>query len=253
MTDMRWRNELIKILKAEFESIRAKNPRYSIRAFAKKLRISHVALSQILRDNGKWKITAPRAVQLLENLNISKTSKKRLLTLMGLQEREKRSQVTADGFVILKDWRYPAILFSHDLVPEERSPAKLAEKFGLDSKDVSRIIQELAAQGYLRKSDTGNYERHTGHLSAEQGPPTEVIRQYHRNNLQLAAQAIDVVPATDRNYSSLMFAGSLKRLPEIQHEIQVFHDKIMNLMDGEDENDEIFLINVNVLPIRKKK
>jgi transcriptional regulator with XRE-family HTH domain len=50
------------VLQREFDQRRARNPRYSLRAFARALRVDHSALSQILR--GRRRLT-PRVIRRL--------------------------------------------------------------------------------------------------------------------------------------------------------------------------------------------
>ncbi|MBX3040360.1 MAG: hypothetical protein KF789_06585 [Bdellovibrionaceae bacterium] len=113
-----WRTELTKALQRSFAQRKAKNPRYSLRAFAKHLGISATSLTDLLHDENKWNLSIKRAKPLVAKLGLSPLEENRLLVFMGETTYTKRSPLPESHVPLLNDWLYSAV-FTVDASPIE--------------------------------------------------------------------------------------------------------------------------------------
>jgi uncharacterized protein (TIGR02147 family) len=248
---MGWENEFYQVLRDEFEELKKKNGRYSLRAFAHRLKVSPSALSQMMSGKLKWELSAERAQELLLRLSLSDAQKTRLLTLMGRPFQRERKNVDVKDFSIILDETYPTVLACHDLPKEERTVEKIGRRIGVHPEDVGRVIDELVKKGYLKRNYVDDVIESTPeYWAAGDGPPQQIIRQYHKKNMLLAAKMVDQIPCEERHFSSMTFVGRMGQLENLRQEIRNFQEKVMNLMNQDDQNDEVFRFSVCLFPIR---
>ncbi|HRO66804.1 MAG TPA: hypothetical protein PL182_04505 [Pseudobdellovibrionaceae bacterium] len=81
---MSWRQELYQILLDQFQARKAKNPRYSVRAFSRKIGVASGPLSELLRGQTQWNLSVQRARRIVDNLDLPTGEKASLLIRMGL-------------------------------------------------------------------------------------------------------------------------------------------------------------------------
>ena len=77
-----WRAYFSETLHQAFLAIKEKNPRYSLRAFAKKTSLSPASLSLLFRSTGRWKVSPETALRVFDNLGIEQSCKENLLAMM---------------------------------------------------------------------------------------------------------------------------------------------------------------------------
>ena len=143
-----------------------------------------------------------------------------------------------------------AVLTCFELPPTQRSAASIASRFNRPIGEIENILQLLLSHKYLRKNAQGQLERSSGDLETGDGPSDPRIRKYHRDNMLLAAKMVESLAKEERHYSSLTFSGCGNRIDEIIEEVRGFHDRIANLMDKEEKNDEVFRLSISLFPIK---
>lgn len=78
---MTWQDEFFRALQEDFQRRKERNPRYSVRQYAKRVGVSVGAMSEILR--GKRQLTPGRSLELLKKLDLPKEETLRLHLLLG--------------------------------------------------------------------------------------------------------------------------------------------------------------------------
>lgn len=74
----KWQKQLEKHIKDDFLTSKNRNPRYSLRSFAKRMGLSHSTVSEILHEKNAWTFTETRALKIIEKLNLSPAAKNAL-------------------------------------------------------------------------------------------------------------------------------------------------------------------------------
>jgi plasmid maintenance system antidote protein VapI len=79
------------VLQAHFSEARVKNPQYTLRAFARKIRMGSGALSEVL--SGRRKVSAKLAKKISENLGLSPEERAKIIE--AFDKARKLSRVEA--------------------------------------------------------------------------------------------------------------------------------------------------------------
>lgn len=236
----------LKIMQNQFHTRRKKNPRYSLRAFGKSVGLSSGAISGVMR--GELKISADRVEKIIPQLALSSREENQLLALMGKNKASIRKQISSEGHELLTDWVYIAVLFSFDMDASDLSPAAIARRLQIPELKVEVVIMDLLAKKMLEKNAQGRIFRTPHHFAVGDGPPSAVIRQAHRVNLELAQKALETIPAERRDFSSLTFAGTREDLELVRNEIRHFYSKVSALMENPPKN-EVFRLSISLFPL----
>lgn len=246
---MHWKAEFRDLLNEQLRAIQQKNPSYSLRAFANKLKISPGAMSQIIRGDYDWNLTTERAAELVDLLGLSESRRLRILTVLGVNPQRNWRPLEARDYELLLDSRSISILTCHNLPAEERSSEKIAARLNLPVAEVESVINELLARGHLVRDastdvvETANVVWRTG-----DSPRHELVRKYHIDSLRLAAKAVEEVPADGRHCSSMTFVGTRAQMELVQKEVFQFQERLMNLLNVEGESDEVFRFSTCLFP-----
>lgn len=244
-----WRANFQDFLEKRFEEIKSKNPRFSIRAYARMAKISAAGMSSILKKSNKWKLSPSRAVDIFEKIGASPQAIKHLVALTGEIPKYEMSRIEDKDYDILTRWEHLAVLFSFDLAPQ-LSPGEIAKRFDLPLQEIERIIADLLNRKLLRKDKDGNVTRDPDqHYITSDNVPSEIIRRHHLSNLEVVARAVKTMPTEQRDITSMTFTGDVAKLEQVRQEIRNCYQRIFAIMDDGENRNEVFKIVVGVAPI----
>jgi uncharacterized protein (TIGR02147 family) len=253
MKKMNWEESFIKALKEAYAQHREVNPRFSLRAFAKKIGLASGTLTVILNQKKKWKISAERAAEIVDMLNLSQSAKNSLLIQMGLKPVIVTRQMEQADYPILLDWTYQPILMFFTLPVDKRDPKHIANALGLEEAKVNSVIDDAVARGLLVKKSDGQIERPEELLTSTDGPPSEVVRKHHKLNLEMAARSLNEQIPDLRDFTSFTFSGDGRKLKLLAKEIRDLYHKASLIMDGGPDNDKVFRLSVQLFPMEFQK
>ncbi|MGE3261021.1 MAG: TIGR02147 family protein [Bacteriovoracia bacterium] len=223
-----------------------------MRAFAKKIGLSAGSLSDTFQGKSKWKLRPERAAEILEKVSIGSSVRNRLLAQMGKSPQFPKRNLAAADYEILTDWTYYPILFSFDLPAEGRQPKAIAKRLGLSEEKVGAVIEDLLRRELLVKAKNGEIGRPESVLKTTDGPPDEIIRQFHDMNLSLSRKALAEIPAEERDFASSTFVGNEKQISLLREEIRKLYEKASALMDDGENNTTVFRFSTQLFPMEFK-
>lgn len=242
-----WHEEFRKLLLNAFSAHTRKNPKFSVRAFAKKTGLSPGSLSQVLSGTMDWKLSSARAALILEKLELKQSVKNRLLVQMGERPRHVKKTLPASDYDTLTDWTYGPILAAFDLPEPLLASAEIAKRLGISVQRVDAVVRDLLKRGMLVKSGE-TIRRQEVFVQTSDGIPSEIIRKHHEMNLELSHRALVELPAPERDFTALTFAGSRAQMDALRAEIRALYEKASSLMNSEEENDNVFHLSVHLFP-----
>ncbi len=223
------------------------NPKYSQRAFAKHLGLSPGELSEVLR--GRRNLSLKSALRVAKALNLNPDETKHLVlssqaekvgnpnvaavvkTLLGTEDHgdshdSSSRQLTLDLFHLVSDWYCFAIVNLADCIDFRWSPTWIAKRL-----DITRAQAQLALE---RLERVGLIERHANSLRmapdfvmSPSGIPSEAIRNYHRQIMQKATEALELQSIHEREFSGTSFAFDPKQIEAIKKDIAQFRSKLL--------------------------
>jgi hypothetical protein len=265
---------LAQVLQEEFDARKERNSRYSLRAFARDLRIDPSNLSKLLAGKRK------PAESVIEHLKeITREQHPRLhLNLSKVFVR------TAGGFYDfhpvadyerLLQWQNILVLESLKLRSQPSHARDLQSVTGLSAAQILSALEVLVEFGLVtRDSKSAKFEANLKNVSTggESAQRSEAFRAYQRQLLERAALAIgdgaDVGLRSaerggadrtsperallDRSQTSTVFCIEKARLPLVAKKITAFRRSLVKLLDGgSGRNDGVYALCVSLFPLRK--
>lgn len=239
------------ILSEEFERLKAKNPRYSLRSFSNKLGVHSGGLSQILK--GKRNVSLKQANEFADKLRLTKEKKNYFLSSFTLNNRLKNKEISTyeridtDGFEAEEVWIVLAVLNLIKCSNFSFSVEEISKRLNLDHELATKVYNKILSQG-LVIIENGVAKRSKEKLSTTDGLKSDLIKLGHRQNLKLAKEKLESLSVNERDYTSMTFPCSLKKLEQGRELIREFQDKFCLLME-EGLNDRVFKLNIQLFPL----
>ena len=251
--------EFAQILMEEYEKCKSTNPRYSIRAFARKIDIHPATLSSIFK--GKRKLPKKRALPILERLKLPDGRRNRFLRSLKMEDDPRLENLTPLRstqrelspqlhYKIIVEWEYYAVLHLLEIA-QAWTVDLVARRLNLPILRAQEILRGLeAAELVQRTQDTYRVKPHGG-LTTSEDILCQALQKAHENELALASQKLSLVPVTQRDFSSRTFAIDSRKLPEAKKLIRRFSQEMGDLLrDG--PKDQVYLLAVQLFPLTEE-
>jgi len=263
--------EIRTLLLSEMERAQSRNPKYSLRAFAKKLGLAPSALSELL--SGKRRITGKLARQILlnlevtENINIQELikecSKSRgEVRRESLLETNKSSgtgavaapnymQVNMDQYHLISDWYYFAILSLSECADFNDDPSAVATRLGLRPAQASAALERLERLGLLARDESGKLRATGIPYSTSSDVASLSIRRSHRQRLELAKESLENDPIEVRDFSGITMAIDPEKIPEAKRRIKEFRRELCAFLES-GEKKAVYLFALQLFPLSRE-
>jgi uncharacterized protein (TIGR02147 family) len=244
------------VLKSHYETKQRANALYSLRAFARDLRISSSQLSMIL--SGKRGISSESAVTIADSLQFNSLQKKYFLNLAeksfarshtakvrGEQAIEKMNHLEAglnlskDEFAAISEWYHLAILQVMQLqgYAEQASLAGevsfLACRLNLSEVLVTEALVRLRKLGAIRLADESVGVVASAHVPTSdffmvQGAvPNSAIKSFHRQVIQKAIEAIEFQNSATSAFKTTFLSIDARDFSRLNEELGIFCKDLM--------------------------
>jgi len=216
------------------------NPRYSQRGFARNLGLSPGELSEILR--GKRKLGLKASLKISRAMGFNPAETKHLLHLSQIEKSKDwnietrlttepapltASAVDQDVFHLLSEWFYFAVLNLVETSDFTWNSIWIAKRVGITRAQAKIAMERLLRVG-LVKRENGRTKSVNDIVLSTAGVPSEAIRNYHKQLLKKAIDALDFQPVQERDISGVGFAFNPKDIESIRREVSEFQDKLIS-------------------------
>lgn len=233
-------------LEQDFSARKAKNSAYSLRSYAKALDVSPAHLSMIL--SGKRKIKSKSALLLANKLGITPTETLSLLKENNHKSSSGPSKLLSDQeFSLISEWYYYAILGLASLEYNVAQPQWIAKKLGIPVNTAKQAFNDLVKMQYLA-IEQGQFVQSAPRMKTSDDTPVSTIRNYHKKNLQLAAEKIDQVDVDLREYTSITLAINPKRMGAAKKMIRQFKEDFTQEMTC-GKKTEVYTFSLQLFPL----
>ena len=242
---------LLEILKNEFKQRADRNSQYSLRAFAKSLKMHSSTLSAIL--NKKRRITPAQAQKILNELNLDHSEKKRILLEM-LQEKSASTEASFEkldeaAFQVVSGWEHFALLACLDLDSSEKSTEQLAQKMKLPFSLTVEALERLHKLGLvLRRED--HWQTTGKSFTTTNEVPSSALRKTHREYIHKALDSLQKHSVDERDITGISMAISTKKLASAKKMIAAFRRELAEHLES-DPKDEVYRLNIQLFPLSK--
>lgn len=257
------------ILKEELNARCEQNPRYSLRAFARDLKLSPSRLSEILnRKQGLSRKAAEKIAAALgyraeeamhfcdlvsirhaRSVQEKEEAHLRLIKRQAEIKKDERFQLQLDAFKIISDWYHLGIL-ELTKMKNFRSDVKwIARRLGIPVIQVELALDRLARVGLLKRED-GKFVAVEAEGWVPGGVPSESIRKFHRQVLQKAIDAIPTQPVNERILGTHFLNLNKSDLKEAAKEIERFQFEFCRKFQAESgTKDSVYCISMQLFKI----
>lgn len=260
----------IQILNQELEDRLRRNPRYSLRSFARDLAVAPSWISDVL--NGKKGISAGKAQDLCKCLGFSRQETETFVLSVKAHHSRKASdrRVALDQLKKMKSlssaiqkltdrdleeagsWYHQAILELIELDDFDHTESWLVRKLNLSPKLVSSAVQRLIKLGWLGIED-GKMRSHSVTSETVFDVPSRQVKNYHVEILDKARVALNEHPVYEREFLSMTLAFNSKRMNEAKEEIRRFQTRFASkFYDSTGKKDSVHQLSVQFFRMDKK-
>ncbi len=242
-------------LKQEFNRRQERNPEFSLRAFARWLKVSPGQLSQIL--SGKRPLSPKMALALSNRLGHSPREKLDFLsnasaTLSAEQSRKRQSErfldLEDDRFRAIADWHHLAILSLTRVKGAKSEPRWIARRLGMSSSEANESLSRLVRLGLL--SLKPKFEQLSDPIRIAPRAGSQAVRPYHHQNLSLAIEKLEAVPKELRDFQSITLAINPKRIERLRGRIDEFLTEASDILDDGDLQ-EVYTLAFQLFPVSR--
>lgn len=242
------------ILMTELQNRRQKNPRFSLRAFARILDMSPAHLSCLI--NGKKNLTPKQAKKIVSKLSLSDLENQALVQdIAGLQtdsfQLPDLQILPDDEFKLIADWYHMAIL-SLGQLPNRAHARWIAEQLDIDPALAWDAFYRLQRLGLLTV-EKGRFSQTTKPLTTKPDVPSKAVRKYHTQNLQLAAEKLETVPTEKRDFSSITMAVHPSKIAKAKKMILEFRQKLCAELESSPNPSEVYTLSIQLFPVTKAR
>lgn len=259
---MRTNDNLTQLLQERLLLAQSKNPRYSLRAFAKSLSMPAPVLSELLR--GKRKYTKKLTLHIcdalylspeerenyLQNLEVHKRNKNRLKHILKEKSEQSHTQISGDQFRVIADWYCFAILSLAEIKGFVSDARWIATRLGIQKHQAETAIESLVRLNMMERK--GKQLIVTGKQFATSNTvPSVAIKKNHMQGLELAQEALREVPLELREFNSNVIAINTKNIAEAKGILREAHRKLAELL-AQGEKNEVYRLNVQLFPLSKE-
>lgn len=238
------------LIQREFVERCRKNPRYSLRAFAKSLALEPSPLSAIMR--GKRPVTAKmkKRIGLALGLNLEE-----LANFSHGKPSPPFQQIALDAYAVIADWYHYAILELIKVDGFEGSVEYIAKALSINNQEAHIAIERLERLGLLKKngnrwidkSEAGNLSNINGDLTSQ------ASRKLQKQILELSLRAIEELPVQVRNHTSMTMAINPEDLPEAKKRIQTFRRELCSFFESNKKPTQVYHLGISLYPVSHTK
>ncbi|PWJ61470.1 MULTISPECIES: TIGR02147 family protein [unclassified Fibrobacter] len=195
-------------------------------------------------------------ILMVEYDNAKDPSKKEKIfqEMMSLGEKHRVHIQKKNDFNYFDSWRNPVIRELAAAMPNA-SDEQIAEKClpETTADEIARTLDFLLNEGLLVKDENGLYHQTGKFLST--GPLGNVpmaVKNMHRQMGQIALNALDEMPESDRLFSGVTFGLAGNALKKIEEELARCRRRIVAIATESDETEQVFRLNLQLFPLSKK-
>lgn len=235
----------------QYNKRQLRNPRYSIRAFARDLEDNSGRISQYF--NGERFLSAQAAKKISVKLNLDPSDTEYFLHLVESDKKARKSPdlkvFKDDELALLIEWHHFALASLVSVKDFRYDIAWIAERLSIPETLVTSSIEKLERVGVIKIQD-GTLKLQEGPFVTTSGVPSKFLRLAHKHKLEHIIANIDNVPLEKRDLSTITLAMDERKLPQIKEKIQKFRRKLAKEYSSGVKN-QVYTMCIELFPLSK--
>lgn len=248
------------VLREEFETRCSRNSLYSLRAFARDLKISPARISEIF--SGKQGLSVVWAEKIASRLGYTaaetqvfcdlvqaesgKSELKRRLARTRLAQRasDKESSLQLDAFQAIADWHHFALLELTTIARFKSDADWIAKRLGVSESAASLAIERLIRLGLLERASDGKLMAKDDFNASPDGIPSAALKQYHRQILEKALYALYRQSVSERSITNMILSFDQSSMQEAKELIKKFRRGFSRKLPASKVKDSVYCLSI---------
>lgn len=242
-------SDFAELLRSSFKERQEKNPRYSVRAFARALEMDFSLLAKLLKGQRRASLSLKK--QIGPKLGMSLHDLDALARETSPRQRSRNyRKISLKTFSPLSKWYYLAMLELSHLPHFKADPHWIAKALGLPVAMVRAAIVTLRRCGFLTVTPSGVWQDLSGrHLSLLPKDRTHsILQNYQKQMLQQSMDSLKKVSVAERDHTAMTFCVDKDRLLEAKEKIKRFRRELDTFL-SEGGGDEVYCLTVSLFPL----
>ena len=245
---------------------KVKNPKVSVRSFARQMKIPAGTISLVLL--GKRKISSKLALKFadalffdpMERARIEKfytraprVSKSGGSSILAEKLKPENLRLSADQFHVMKDWYYFAILNLIQTEDYQHNPEWIAGRLNLKPEIVKEAIERLERLNLILQDSDGRIQRQHRHLRTSDDVQSLSARYAHHQNLDMAKVALEERAIDERDFTWLTLPVDFSQMKEMKLMIREFEDQFLQKFGKTKGANEVARMCVQLFPLTQPR
>lgn len=253
-----------KLLVREFGARVERNPRYSLRSFARDLRTSPSRLSEIFHEKqglsqktaGEWGERLgwdPQTISMFKLMVLKKHARSFLQKeLAESTTPAKQIVLELDKFEVIADWYHLAVFELLQIPKISQSLDYLATLLGASQTTVREVLERLERLKLLKLQAGGRIKVLKANISIGDTIPSAAVRRFHHQMLKIAQDALDKQNIEERDFAATILQLSENQIPAFKMLIKEFRKNIRENLPKPNGKRHLYGFNTQLVRLTKK-
>lgn len=250
-------DEFRRLLQEELVRRVGKNARYSLRAYAQSLNTDFSTLAKLLR--GERPLGTKTINRLGTELGLSPQeidgflAKGKSKGALAQARSTTYRVLSSDQHHIAKDWYHDAILELMLTKSFEGRIPWISRALGISVAETRLAVERLQRAGLLHIDEHNKWHDTSGGFTTILGEPelASVGKARQKQVLQKALDALDDIPVSMRDQTSVTVAVSKSRMDEVKKRIQAFRRELAEDLGSDAEIDDVYHLSISFYPVSR--
>jgi uncharacterized protein (TIGR02147 family) len=231
------------LLQTELSRRCERNPKYSLRAFAKALGMSHATLSQVI--SGKRPVSRKSVRKISECLALGPERR-----ALGVAPSE-FEQIGVDTFSIISDWYHYAILSLLETPSSSIDPRWIARRLGISLAEAAGAVDRLKRLELIERRD-GRWRQKGKRLRVDNVEASAAARKFHRQLLAKALESLENDPKPMRDFEGITLAFDPREMPYAIERLNSYARELAVELQKRGRPSEVYELAVQFFPVSRR-
>lgn len=159
----------------------------------------------------------------------------------------------AEAFDYYRSWVNPAVRELAPMMPGAK-PSDIAKMCipEVTAGEVRNSLELMVRANLLERRPDGTYVQMNKGLTGNPALLSASMKVMQKQVAQLAADALDSVPAKERDISGFTFGINEKTFERLVNEIKLFRERVKEIVSEDDGCNRVYRLNLQLFPLSEK-
>lgn len=250
-----------KLLVEKLAEVQRQNPRYSLRAYAKKVGVHVGALSSIL--NGKRNVSRDLAERITRRLLLDPQERSEILSLFPEKRKYRKAstektdsvdprylEFNASQFKIAAEWEHLAVMSLVNCDDFQNKTEWIARRLGITENRARQVVDRLLQLDLFELDAEGNLTRSKQSYRTSDDIADISVKKSHEQSFELAKDSLHRDPVSIRDMTSVTMSIDPSKISMAKELIRKFQDELSDMLET-GKRTEVFRLSMQLYPLTK--